>query len=75
MIETLKEILANYSGSNASCNITEDTDLKADLGLNSLELAEIACAVEDEFDIEIPNNAIHTIITVGDVIRYIEENN
>ena len=73
MIETLKELLAEYVG-ETEIEITEGTDLKNDLGLNSLELAELACAVEDEFDIEIPNKAIHTIVTVGDVIKYIEEN-
>lgn len=73
MIETLKELLAEYVG-ETEIEITESTDLKNDLGLNSLELAELACAVEDEFDIEIPNKAIHTIVTVGDVISYIEEN-
>ncbi|MEE1320066.1 MAG: phosphopantetheine-binding protein [Acutalibacteraceae bacterium] len=73
MIETLKELLAEYVG-ETEVEITESTDLKNDLGLNSLELAELACAVEDEFDIEIPNKAIHTIVTVGDVIRYVEEN-
>ncbi len=73
MIEKLKGLLAEYCGEN-STPITEETELKNDLGLNSLELAELACAVEDEFDIEIPNRAIHTIVTVGDVIKYIEEN-
>lgn len=73
MIEKLKDLLAEYSGEKDT-PITENTDLKNDLGLNSLELAELACAVEDEFDIEIPNKAIHTIVTVGDVIKYIEEN-
>ncbi len=73
MIETLKEMLAEYVG-KTEIEITESTDLKNDLGLNSLELAELACAVEDEYDIEIPNKAIHTIVTVGDVIKFIEEN-
>ena len=73
MIETLKELLNEYVG-ETEIEITESTDLKNDLGLNSLELAELACAVEDEYDIEIPNKAIHTIVTIGDVIKYIEEN-
>ena len=52
MIEKLKEILAEYS-EDGNTDITTETELKNDLGLNSLELAELACAVEDEFDIEI----------------------
>ncbi len=73
MIETLKRILTDYVSTDTS-TITEETDLKQDLGLNSFELADLACAVEDEFDIEIPNRAVHALITVGDVIKFIEEN-
>ncbi|MBQ8502876.1 MAG: acyl carrier protein [Clostridia bacterium] len=73
MVKKLKKLLEEYVG-DTSIEITESTDLKNDLELNSLELAELACAVEDEFDIEIPNKAIHTIVTVGDVIKFIEEN-
>ena len=73
MTKKLKAILSEYIDVN-KVKITEDTDLKNDLGLNSFELADIACSVEDEFDIEIPNKAIHSLITVGDVIKFIEEN-
>ncbi len=73
MTKKLKAILSEYIDVN-NVKITEDTDLKNDLGLNSFELADIACSVEDEFDIEIPNKAIHSLITVGDVIKFIEEN-
>ncbi len=73
MIETLKRILTDYVSVDTS-TITEETDFKQDLGLNSFELADLACAVEDEFDIEIPNRAVHTLLTVGDVIKFIEEN-
>ena len=53
--------------------INKDSDLKADLGLSSFDLAELACVVEDEFDIEIPNRAIKDFKTVGDVISFIEK--
>lgn len=52
--------------------ITEDMSLISDLGLNSLDLVDLACAVEDEFDIEIPDRAIKDLRTVGDVIHYID---
>lgn len=73
MLETLKNILSEYSTIDVN-TVTTETNLKQDLGLNSLELADLACAIEDEFDIEIPNRAVHTLITVGDVISFIEEN-
>lgn len=73
MLETLKKILGEYSTIDVN-TVTTETNLKQELGLNSLELADLACAIEDEFDIEIPNRVVHTLITVGDVIAFIEEN-
>ena len=73
MIKKLKRILSEYTKDGYN-NITRDTDLKSGLGLNSLELAELACAVEDEFDIEIPDSAMRSFVTVGDFIKFIEDN-
>lgn len=74
MLERLKSILSKNTGINVS-EITESSKLKSDLGLTSYDLAELACIVEDEFDIEIPNRAITTLKTVGDVIEFIERQN
>ncbi len=72
MLEKIKSILFKNTGINVS-EITESSNLKSDLGLTSYDLAELACIVEDEFDIEIPNRAISTLKTVGDVISFIEQ--
>lgn len=72
MLEKLKDILSKTIGMENS-EINKDSDLKADLGLSSFDLAELACVVEDEFDIEIPNRAIKDFKTVGDVITFIEK--
>ena len=69
MLEKLKEILYNSTGERI--DVSESTHLKNDLGLNSLDLANLACDVEDEFDIEIPDSALKDIKTVGDVISFI----
>ena len=53
MLEKLTNIIREHTGDN-SIVINEDMDLKADLGLNSLDLVNLACVVEDEFDIVIP---------------------
>ena len=71
MSEQLKNILFEYTGIE-NLKIDENTNLKNDLGLNSLDLANLACEVEDEFDIEIPDIALKDIKTVGDVISFIE---
>ena len=71
MLETLTKII-RHTG-DESIIINEDMDLKADLGLNSLELVNLVCVVEDEFDIEIPDRNIKDFRTVKDVIEFIEE--
>jgi len=72
MIEKLTEILRENTGEE-DITINEDTVLITDLGLNSLDLVSLACAVEDEFGIEIPDRAIRNIKTIGDVIALIEK--
>ena len=72
MLETLTKIIREHTG-DESIVINEDMDLKADLGLNSLELVNLVCVVEDEFDIEIPDRNIKDFRTVKDVIQFIEE--
>jgi len=53
--------------------ITAETALLDELGLNSLELAELAYAFEDEFKIEIPDRDIVTFRTVNDVVLYLNK--
>lgn len=72
MIEKFTEIIREHTGEN-DIAITEDTFLITDLGLNSLDLVNLACIVEDEFDIEIPDRAIKDFKTVGDVLAFIEK--
>ncbi len=54
-------------------DITADAELIADLGINSLELADLVLLCEEKFNIEIKDDDIHKFITVGDVVNYLEE--
>jgi len=72
MLEKLTQIIRENTGNNELI-INEDTILLADLGLNSLDLLNLVCIVEDEFDIEIPDRIVWQFKTVGDVIKFIEE--
>lgn len=72
MFEQIKEMLADSFGLNPA-DITNDAKLEADLGINSLELAELALCCDEEFGVDIDENDIHKLITVGDVANYIEE--
>ena len=73
MFEQLKQTLVEQLSVNAD-DVTMEAELTGDLGLNSLELADLVYACEQEFDIEIADEDLHTFVTVGDVVRYLENN-
>lgn len=54
--------------------ITEDTNLQDDLGADSLDVVDLLMSIEDEFEIEIPDDEIENIKTVGSLVAYIEAN-
>lgn len=71
MIDKLKNILTSTTGNN-DVQINENTVILRDLNLNSLEMIELICAVEEEFDIEIADKKIRSIVTIGDLLKIIE---
>ena len=72
IMEQITEILVETFSLDPE-EVTADARLEADLGINSLELAELALRCDEEFDVEIDDEDIHRLITVGDVANYIEE--
>lgn len=74
MLQKIKEILSAYVPGTLD-NITENTDLRGDLGLTSLELVDMAVAIEEEFGVTIAELTIVTGKTVGDIVKLIENSN
>ena len=72
ILEQITEMLAESFDLSPDVG-TPDARLEADLGINSLELAELALRCDEEFGVEIDDEDIHRLITVGDVANYIEE--
>ncbi len=72
MLETLREVICRFVEIDPE-KLTEDTNIRSELGLNSLELINIAVAIEDEFDVEIPDREVGNIETLGDAIKVIEK--
>jgi acyl carrier protein len=71
MFETLKNLLVDELQLNAD-EITMESELTNDLGINSIELADLVLMCEDKFDLEIADDDIHQFVTVGDVVNYLE---
>ena len=70
MIKKLQGIICQYTA-DESITISGDMALLTDLGLNSLELVEMVCAVEETFEVEIPDRAISNFKIVQDLVDYI----
>ena len=71
MLERLTNIILQHT-EEKTIVLTEDSVLLADTGMSSFDLIQMVGDVEDEFDVEIPDKALKTFKTVGDVIRFIE---
>lgn len=75
VFETVKEIIADAMGARLKVDkdsITEGTEFIADLHADSVDVATIICDIEDEFNIEIEEEQLEGIETVGDVVERIE---
>lgn len=73
ILEKVKVILAEQFDVDES-ELTNDTDLQEDLGADSLDVVDLLMSIEDEFEIEIPDEEIENIRTVGELVSYIEAN-
>ncbi len=71
MLEKVKEIIQEQLNLDG-VEITESSSFKDDLGADSLDLFELVMALEEEFDTEIPSEDLEKIVTVGDVIEYLQ---
>lgn len=69
--ETLQGIVSQVLGTEPE-EIGPDTTFVDDLGADSLDIFQIVMAIEEEFGIEIPNEAVEQIITVGDAAEQIQ---
>ncbi|MCG8482399.1 MAG: acyl carrier protein [Clostridia bacterium] len=73
VFEKVKGIIAEQLGVSDTSVITLETSLMKDLEADSLDAVEIIMAIEDEFDIEIPDEDAEKFQSIGDIIRYVEE--
>ncbi len=73
IFEKVKGIIVEQLGV-ADTAVTMEASFIDDLGADSLDIVELIMAIEEEFNIEIPDESAEKVVTVGDVVEYIKEN-
>lgn len=71
MLEKVIAVLADKLSADEA-SITAESNIREDLGADSLDMVEIVMGLEDEFDIEIPDEDAANITTVAEVVAYVE---
>lgn len=71
VFEKIKQMLADQLDANID-DMTMETRIGEDLGADSLDVVELLMAIEEEFDVEIPDEDIEALKTIGDVVEYIQ---
>lgn len=71
VFEKLREILADELELTEE-EITMESDLVEDLGADSMAVVDLIMSIEDEFGVEVPDEDLEKMKTVGDAVRYIE---
>jgi acyl carrier protein len=70
--ERVSKIVIDHLGVEAE-KVVEGASFIDDLGADSLDTVELVMAFEEEFGVEIPDDAAETILTVGDAVKYIDK--
>jgi acyl carrier protein len=73
VFEKVKKIICEQFGIEAS-EVTMESSIADDFGADSLDLVDLAMTIEDAFDIEVPDEELENVKTVGDIVKFIEEN-
>ena len=70
--EKVRSIIVEQLGVNAD-QVTREAKLIEDLGADSLDAVELVMAVEEEFELEVPDDQAEKLIAVGDVFDYVDK--
>ena len=73
VFEKLREIISEQLEISEEL-ITMESNLMEDFDADSLDLVDLVMSVEDEFGVEVPEEAVENLKTVGDVVKFIEDN-
>ena len=73
VFEKLREIICDQLQVNED-EVTMESNIRDDFDADSLDFVDIVMSIEDEFNVEVPDEAIDDIKSVGDLVKFIEEN-
>ncbi|MBP1544249.1 MAG: acyl carrier protein [Oscillospiraceae bacterium] len=73
IFEKVKKLISEQLDVEESV-VTEAASITDDLGADSLDVVDLVMSIEDEFSVEIPEDQVENIKTVGDIVKYIEDN-
>ncbi len=73
IFDKIKEIVVDQLGVEENI-VTPDSNIQEDLGADSLDIVDLIQTIEDEYDLSIPDEAVESIKTVGDIVAYVEKN-
>ena len=73
IFEKVKSIIAEQLDIDPE-SIAYESSITDDLGADSLDVVDLVMSFEDEFGVEIPDDAVESIRTVADIVKYIEDN-
>jgi len=71
IVEKVKKVIADQLSMEVE-EVNLESTFTDDLGVDSLEIFEIVMSLEEEFEIEIPNEDIENIKTIGDIVNYVK---
>lgn len=73
VFDKVKDIIVDQLDVDAA-DVTMDSSITEDLGADSLDVVDLVMSLEEEFDIEIPDDQVENIKTVGDIVNFISDN-
>lgn len=74
VFEKVKEILCDQLDIEDVETVTLEASITDDLGADSLDVVDLVMSIEEEFGVEIPDDQVENVKTVGDMVKYIEAN-
>ena len=73
VFDKIKELIVEQLGVDED-DVTSEANIQEDLGADSLDVVDLLMSIEDEFEVEVPDEEIENIKTVGALVNYIEAN-